>query len=254
MSSAAYAVSLNLLAAVLGWLAAVGFAAFRQRWRRGRRVRAFHDFFGTSGQLLVIHSAVLDEPSSGSSVEFPVYNYPATDIRTTRLLARLFESVGLKEGINFNILPDIKVKSGHNLWDKDLVLLCGPARNHVFRDLSPELRMRYIMLDQDGRNVLKDMRRAGTPMPTSRELPEPTNDGNFDYGVVASLPNPNNRNRQLVILAGVHGTGTVGAAQFLTADGELPKLVKAREDHIVCEVVQAKYDDDIETPTGVRLV
>jgi hypothetical protein len=255
MSSAVYAVSLNLVAAVIGWLAAVGFAALRQRWRRGRRVRAFHDFFGASGQLLVIHSAVLDKPSSGSDVDYPIYNYPATDIRATRFLARLFESVGLKEGLNFNILPDIKVKRDHNLWDKDLVLLCGPARNHVARDLGPALRMRYTMeLDQDGSNVLKDTLRGGQQMLTSRELAQPTSNENFDYGIVASLPNPNNHSRQLVILAGVHGTGTVGAAQFLTVDGELPKLVKGRKDRVVCELVKAIYDDDIETPTSLRLV
>jgi hypothetical protein len=255
MTSAAYAVSLNLLAAAIGWMAAVSFAALRRNWRRGRRARAFRDFFGTSGQLLVVHSAVLDKPSSGSDVEYPVYNYPATDIRATRSLARLFESAGLKEGINFKISPDIEVKTDLNLWGNDLVLLCGPARNHVLRDLDPVLRMRYMMeLDQDGSNVLKDTLRGGQQMLTSRELTQPTKDGNFDYGIVASLPNPNNPSRQIVILAGVHGTGTLGAAQFLTKDGELPKLVKTRKDRVVCELVQAIYGDDLETPTTVRLV
>lgn len=255
MISAAYAVSLNLLAAAIGWLAHVSFTALRQKRRLGRRVRAFRDFFGTSGQLLVIHSAVLDKPSTDSDIEYPVYNYPATDIRATRVLAQLFKSVGLKEGIHFEILPDIEVKSNLNLWNKDLVLLCGPARNHVFRDLDPALRMRYMMeLDQDGSNVLKDTLRGGQRMLTSRELTQPTNDGNFDYGIVASLPNPKNHSRRLVILAGVHGTGTLGAAQFLAADGELPKLVKARKDSVVCELVQAMYDDDVETPTTMRLV
>lgn len=154
MNSAVYDVSLNLVSAAIGWLAAVGFAALQRRRRRTRRVRAFHDFFGTSGQLLVIHSAVLDEFSidnDASAVELSVYNYPATDIRATRFLARLFESVGLKEGIDFNILPDIRVKSDRDLWDKDLVLLCGPARNRVVRDLSSAIRMRYRMeVDKDG--------------------------------------------------------------------------------------------------------
>src|SRR6266702_963976 len=139
MSSAAYAISLHLLAAAIGSLATVGFSALWRRRRRRRRVRAFRDFFGTSGELLVVHSAVLDKPTGGSDISYPVYNYPATDIRATRHLSRLFESVGLQEGIDFNIVPDIRVKRDPTLWDKDLVLLCGPARNHVFRDISSAL-------------------------------------------------------------------------------------------------------------------
>jgi hypothetical protein len=258
VNSAVYAVSLNLLSAAIGWLAAVGFAALRRQQRRTRRVRAFHDFFGTSGHLLVIHSAVLDELSpdnDASAVGHSVYNYPATDIRATRFLARLFETVGLKEGVDFNILPDIKVKEDQDLWDKDLVLLCGPARNRVMRDLSSAIRIRYTMeADEDGSNILKDMHRGGQQMLASRELTRPTNDGNFDYGLLASLPNPNNHNRRLVILAGIHGTGTVGAAQFVAMDGELLKLTMKRKDQVVSEVVQALYDGDIETPTSLRLV
>jgi hypothetical protein len=248
-------VLLDLSAAAIGWVAAVSFAVLRRRWRRGRRVRAFQEFFGTSGKILVIHSAVLDPPSAESDVEYPVYNYPATDIRSTRLLAALFESIGLKEGVDFNILPDIKVKADDNLWDRDLVLLCGPARNHVFRELNSALRMRYSMeLDQSGANVLRDTLRGGQQMLTSRELPQPLNGGHFDYGIVASLPNPNNHNRKIVVLAGVHGTGTVGATKFLTQDDELQNLVMSQKGRVVCELVKASYDDDVETPANVRLV
>ncbi len=255
MNSAAYQVSLNLLAAVIGSLASFSFIKLRRQWRRRQRGRAFRDFFGTSEHLLVVHSAVLDKPSIESAEKFPVYNYPGTDIQAARFLVQLFESVGLKEGVNFKILPDIRVKADHTLWDKDLVLLCGPARNRIFRDLCPALRMRYAMeVDQDGSNVLRDTHRGNQPMLASRELPQPTDDGNFDYGLVASLPNPNNHSKQLVILAGIHGTGTVGAAQFLTEDGGLRNLAKRREDQIVSEVVKALYDDDIEAPTKLRLV
>jgi hypothetical protein len=257
MNSALSSLSLNLLAAAIGWLAAIGFAALRRLWQRRRRVRAFGDFFGTSGRLLVIHSAVLDELSTdndGSVAGNSVYNYPATDIRAARCLVRLFESVGLEEGANFDVFPDIRVKSERALWDKDIVLLCGPARNHVLRDLGP-IRMRYTMeVDQSGFNVLKDTLRGEQQMFASRELAQRTKDGDFDYGLVASLPNPNNQTRKLVILAGIHGTGTVGAAQFVTSDGELRKMGMRRQDGVVSEVVKVLYDGDIETPTDLRLV
>ena len=257
MNSALSSLSLNLLAAMIGWLAAVGFAALRRLWKQRRRVRAFGDFFGTSGHLLVIHSAVLDELSTDNDTSVAgnsVYNFPATDIRAARFLVRLFESVGLEEGANFDVFPDIRIKSEHALWDKDIVLLCGPARNHVLRDLGPAIPMRYTMeVDKNGSNILKDTLRGGQQMLASRELTQPVEDGDFDYGLVASLPNPNNHSRQLVILAGIHGTGTVGAAQFITSDGELRKMKMRRKDGVVSEVVKVPYKD-IETPTDMRLV
>jgi hypothetical protein len=259
MLSTAYQLSLNLAAAAIGWLARIGYVMLRRQWQRRQRIRAFYDFFGTSGRLVVIHSAVLDQPSAGAvatAVDHPVYNYPGTDIRASRLLVRLFESVGMKEGNDgFTIKPDIQVKTDSNLWDKDLVLLCGPARNHIFHDLCPIIKMRYTMEDnEEGSNVLKDTLRGHQQLLASRELPPSTSDGNFDYGLLASLPNPNNHSRRIVILAGIHGTGTVGAAEFLTTGRELQSLVKRRQNQVISEVVQAFYDGDIETPTKTRLV
>jgi hypothetical protein len=258
VESTVYQVLLNLVAAAIGWAASIAFAAIKRQWIRSRRRNAFCDFFGSSGHLLVIHSAVLDGPSSNSTdapVDYPVYNYPATDIKATRLLVRLFESVGLSEGCKFTILPDIRVKIDDSLWNNDIVLLCGPARNHVFRELCPVIRMRYTMeIDSHGSNVLRDTIRGGQPLLASRELPQPVSDGDFDYGLLASLPNPYNQSRRLVILAGIHGTGTVGAAQFLSTRKGLQEISKRRCSHVVSELLKTSYDGDIETPTGLRLV
>ena len=83
VESTVYQVLLNLVAAAIGWLASVAFNALKRQRIRSRRMRAFCDFFGSSRHLVVIHSAVLDGPSPNSvglSVDYPVYNYPATDI------------------------------------------------------------------------------------------------------------------------------------------------------------------------------
>jgi hypothetical protein len=257
MESTVYQVLLNLVAAAIGWLASITFNALKRQRIRNRRLRAFCDFFGSSGHLLVIHSAVLDAPTSnavGVPMDYPVYNYPATDIRATRLLARLFESVGLKEGIGFTVLPDIRVKADGALWNSDIVLLCGPARNHVFRDLCPVIQMRYIMeVDAQGSNVLRDTLRGRQQLLASRELPQPTSEGDFDYGLLASLPNPYNQSRRVVILAGIHGTGTVGAAQFLSTGKGLQEVSKKKQSQVVSELVKASYDGDIETPTSLKL-
>jgi hypothetical protein len=257
VESTVYQVLLNLVAAAIGWIASIAFIAMKRQWIRIQRRNAFCDFFGSSGRLLVIHSAVLDQPSSKSAdapVDYPAYNYPATDIKATRLLVRLFESAGLKEGNSFTILPDIRVKIDDSLWDNDIVLLCGPARNHVFRELFPVIRMRYTMeIDAHGSNVLRDTLRGGQRLLASRELPQPTSEGDFDYGLLASLPNPHNQSRRVVILAGIHGTGTVGAAQFLSIGKGLQEVSKRRCSHVVSELVKVSYDDDIETPTSLRL-
>lgn len=257
MESTVYQVLLNLVAAAIGWLASIAFNALKRQRTRSRRFRSFCDIFGSSGHLLVIHSAVLDKPSAnvvGMPAGYQVYNYPATDIRATRLLVRLFESVGLKEGNGFTILPDIRVKVDNTLWDSDIVLLCGPARNHVFRNLCPVIKMRYAMeVDSQESNILRDTLRGGQQLLASRELSQPTSEGDFDYGLLASLPNPYNQSRRVVILAGIHGTGTVGAAQFLSTDKGLQEISKRRQSHVVSELVKTSYDGDIETPTSLKL-
>lgn len=258
MKSTVDQVLLDLVAAAIGWMASLAFTAIKRQWIRIQRRKAFYDVFGTSDHLIVIHSAVLDQPDPNSTDvpgDYPAYNYPATDIKATRLLVRLFESVGLKEGNGFTILPDIRIKIDDSLWDNDIVLLCGPSRNHVFRELCPVIRMRYTMeIDARGSNVLRDTLRGGQQLFASRELAQRENEGDFDYGLLASLPNPHNQNRRVVILAGIHGTGTVGAAQFLATGKGLQEVSKKRSSHVVSELVKASYDGDIETPTDLRVV
>jgi hypothetical protein len=170
------------------------------------------------------------------------------------LLTNLFESVGLKEGVNFKISPDIMYENSHSLRDKDLVLLCGPARNHILHELG-DLHMRYSMkVANDGSNILEDTFRGSQQMLTSRELPPSSNSEKFDYGIIASLPNPINHERKLVVLAGVHGTGTVGATEFVTTGEGLLNLRKTPEIGGVCELVKAVYREDVETPTELKLV
>src|SRR6202035_4294334 len=98
-----------------------------------------------------------------------------------------------------------------------------------------------------GSNVLRDTLRGGQPLLASRELPLPASEGDFDYGLLASLPNPYNQSRRVVLLAGIHGTGTVGAAQFLSTDKGLQEAARRRQSHVVSELVKASYDGDIET-------
>jgi hypothetical protein len=254
-------IGINLLAAAIGgsvtWLYARAKASRRRR-RLGKDAR---DFFGTEGKIMLIHSAVVDDlPAVAGGAPEKAYNYPATDIRAARNLARFFESYGLREGKerDFVIVPDFEVTIDDALWDHNLVLLCGPARNAVYRTLSPSLDMRYTMtlspVDAE-RNVLTDHHRQ-EHLQSSRERGLPPSVGCFDYGLVVSTPSPRNTARRLVLLAGIHGTGTVAAAQFVSTASELKNLNGRRSSaDTVCEVVQAMYlAADNETPTTTRLV
>ena len=91
-------------------------------------------------------------------------------------------------------------------------------------------------------------------MLASRELSQPTGGGDFDYGLIASLPSPFNPSRRLIILAGIHGTGTVGAAQFLATGKGLQDISKRRGNTVVSKLLKTSYDGDIETPTNLELV
>ncbi|GIF48952.1 hypothetical protein DFJ67_2656 [Asanoa ferruginea] len=234
--------------AVCGAAATVGAVGLRRWFRKRARVAAVKEFFGLPGKVLIVHSAVFDPPEQA-------WNYPATDTKAARALATILEASGMREGVDFSVLPDRRVDIDDELWRNNLVLLCGPARNAVLAHLTPSLSMsmRYTMtVDDEQENVLTDHERE-TRMLSSREAGAGTI-GNYDYGLIASLPNPRQPQRRVVLLAGIHGTGTVGAAGFVTDAGNLRTLNGRRADGIVSEVVRVDYADDIETPTRTRLV
>lgn len=73
--------------------------------------------------------------------------------------------------------------------------------------------------------------------------------------LVASLPSPYNSGKRLVILAGIHATGTVGAAEFVADPANLRTLKNRWDGETISEIVRVDYDDgDVETPTAIMLV
>jgi hypothetical protein len=241
----------NLVAALVGAVVMYLSVQIRQKIHQHAFGRAVRLFFGTPGKIIIIHSAILDT-SDGP----PSYNYPATDARAARTLVALFKSVGLREGVDFTVHPDRSDRQLplDKLWDFNIVLLCGPARNTIFAKVAELLPMRYAMtVGSDGGNALVDRSRR-QQLQSSRQRNKPTASP-YDYGLVASLPNPNNPSRRLVILAGIHGTGTVGAAEFVSDLSSLRILNDRRSRETISEVVRVDYsNDDLETPTRIELV
>lgn len=170
----------------------------------------------------------------------------------------LFESAGLREGQDLTVYP-YRPDRGLlpvNLSETNIVLLCGPARNNAYEKITAGAQpMRYSRtVGSDEKNVLKDGHR-NQQLLASRESLDASSGSAYDYGLVASLPSPYNSSKRLVILAGIHGTGTVGAAEFV-ADPANVRILNGRWDGgTISEIIRVDYDDsDFETPTAIRLV
>jgi hypothetical protein len=238
---------INLIAALIGAVAGYLFGLLRRKLRERALSKAVCKFFGLPGKVLIVHSAVFDKPEKA-------WNYPATDTKAARRLARLFESLGLHEGTDFTISPDRRVKENSDLWSQNLILLCGPMRNKIFQLVASDQRaLRYTMLvGEDGRNVLTDTERKYR-LRSSRESGADSGKP-YDWGMVTSFVNPRNSSRRIVLLAGIHGTGTVGAVEYVTELANLKRLISRSDDHSISEVIRVDYEDDIETPTNSTLV
>ncbi|WOX12156.1 hypothetical protein [Streptomyces sp. N50] len=247
--------SINLLATGLGAVAAHSTQHVRANMRKQATRKRIGDFFGRAGEkILVVHSSIYDEPERA-------YNYPATDTRSARILAQFFEESNLREGLDFTIIPDRRVVSESMLRDNNVVALCGPARNSCYRRLaSAPSSMRYELTENpnpNGRgNLLRDNLRNTRIYSSRQDVSERgvTEDSHFDYGLVASLPNLRNPSKRLVLLAGIHGSGTVAATQFVANSENLRLLQHRQQAGVICEVLHVKYlEEDPETPIDVRL-
>jgi hypothetical protein len=115
--------------------------------KKQRRSRAIIDFFGIKKQEItyIIHSSVFDK-------ERKAYDFPSCDTRSYRLVARLLESVDMKEDENFFILPDFdSIGSDGRLKPEiagcNMVILGSPKRNRVTSEILKRLpsTMRYRM-------------------------------------------------------------------------------------------------------------
>jgi len=251
-SSDVHDLSINLVAWGIGLGLGLGYTSFKRRYDRRSLKKSIRKFFGQGRKFLIIHSSINDNGE---------WNYPATDTKAARRLATMFEAAGLREGEHFNIGPAKWVNDplhpAFRLEENNLVLLCGPARNKIFqRFMSAACGQKYFMtLDPDGTtNVLMD--RTGTRFRSSREIGPRGNGEDYDQAVVSSFPNPDDASLRVVLLAGIHGTGTVAAAEQVSDVGKLKDIIAKHTDGttIVCRLDVVYDRNDIETPCDVKVM
>lgn len=239
----------GLVGAVLGYFAKIGW----DRFKKAQRSKTILDIFNAAhGCTLIIHSATYDESRHA-------YAFPYCDTKASRIIASLFESIGQKEGIDFKILPDYDLMLADGTIDptimnNNLVLICSPKRNRITKLIlskSPNLRYSMEIDKVTGEIILYDEVRHNILSPSSNPhfldqgSPKPIEKG-YDYGMIASMPNPINLTRNVVILAGIHGSGTLGAAMLVGDENFRSELCRRRKNSIIQEVVIAKYEDEVE--------
>lgn len=236
----------GLVGTLLGFLGKTGLDFITKR----RKDKAFQTFLGfPPGEILIIHSALFD-PSRSS------YNYPSCDMISGRRIANLLEMIGKKENRDFRIAPESSYLTAEGAVDPavlnyNLVLLGGPKRNKVTHEvLKMSAKLRYDMqLDLKGENRLYD-RMAKHEFKSSRDLSTsaaaPIDEdlegpNGYDYGLIMSMPNPLHLDRGVLLLAGLHGIGTVGAATYISDRRRLQELSRKRQGGMIQEVVYVKY-------------
>lgn len=234
----------GLLGTLLGILFKIGFDRVIRR-RRAQTIRSFLNF--PQGEIVIVHSALFD--SSRHS-----YNYPSCDMVSSRRLSGLLESIGLKEGQDFSVAPEsnfLTSKGEVNLESLrcNLILLGGPKRNKITAEiLKGSVKPRYDMhLDESGENVLYDSftrnhLKASRDDPQFRSQSDDNDEGyGYDYGLVMTMANPLNLDHGVLIIAGIHGPGTIGASTFITDKKSVALMISKRHGGVIQEVVYAKY-------------
>lgn len=234
--------------------------------------RIIKEFFGfpvekIPGKIIIVHSALFDESRIS-------YNYPSCDMISARKIANLLEAVGKKEGSDFVVLPEancltLQGSVDASIYNNNLILLGGPKRNKLVAEvLKKSIKPRYDMYkDTFDQNVLYDDRtrhylvssrdetKVIVDVNESSNIVEKShqNEGH-DYGLIMSVPNPVNLEYGVLILAGIHGPGTVGAAHYISNKDNLQDLSRRRKGNIIQEVVGVDYDLATEQVIDVSII
>lgn len=113
------------------------------------------------------------------------------------------------------------------------------------------------MFLEEGKNKLKDIRQEKFLI---SEIDYVTNNKNIktivDYGLIKVISNPFNEEKRIIILAGIHGAGTLGAALYVSEINKLKELFnrKINEEEGIEEVVIAKCQGNRENIISVQLL
>ena len=98
---------------------------------------------------------------------------------------------------------------------QNLVLIGGNDANSLTNDVAPRLGCQLqALINDEGHNVIRDSRLNADHPVTWNSKPGLNGETmHVDYGILARGPNPYNLDREVLLIAGAHGLGSLAAAE-----------------------------------------
>jgi hypothetical protein len=100
--------------------------------------------------------------------------------------------------------------------DHNLILIGGRDTNSLTNTLAPRLGCRLeTLMNDEGHNVIRDSRLNVDHPVTWQGTPDASGEiSRMDYGILARGRNPHNPEREVLLVAGAHGLGSLAAAEI----------------------------------------
>jgi len=122
-----------------------------------------------------------------------------------------------------------------------VILVCSPKGNRQSSKVAEQIKLPFIFeTAPTGKSVLKDR-------DTGLEFLSPWDQqsNRFDLALVAGWKDKL-RNRRVLLLWGIHGVGTVGAAKFLTNPSNLKHICRTAKGEDFALVVKVPFESNLE--------
>jgi len=244
----------TIIGALLGYLGKASVDSYRIK----KRNKFVVDFFGLKNKkkTRIVHSVIFDNIRNA-------YAFPMCDAKVTSIVVGLLESIGLREGEDFAVNSDIDLikpdgEFKAEVMEDNLILICGPKRNKLTAKMLNRLPKIHYELSESSdksRNIIYDIVR-NSELISTQDSGNVSTSGTLighDFGLIVSASDQVNMNRNIVVLAGIHGSGTLGAGIFIEKLDNIRELCGRRKQGLIQEVVVANYKGHMDNITNVNL-
>jgi hypothetical protein len=223
---------INLLSAAIGAIAGALFAYFRKAFKY-RHQRAFWRFLENPTVIVVgdlapevllaslpdVLKEIVSIPQDRQLITEKIMTFLGTreisgiagrgDLDAIAVLMSRIASMRLSSRPMVLHPSQVRDRRDHNL-----ILIGGDDTNSLTRMLAPRLGCRLESVTENGNNVVRDSR-LDVDLPVTFQATPGANGETLhkDYGILTRGPNPYNPGREVLLLAGAHGLGSLAAAE-----------------------------------------
>jgi hypothetical protein len=226
--------SVNLLAALIGFVIGWGWQRIKTEIRNKRARRLWKPFVTGDSRIVLGRVSGFTEPTGFSSVG------------CARGLAEL--------QIHFKLLnlPEIIVEYDDDLHGDDLksnlILIGGPAVNTITRQVLSRIGSKLRFGIPTHPEAIHDAAKNREYVPSRRT---DTNEIDVDYGMIIKAKNPFDPSKQVLVIAGSWGYGTWAGARFTSSKEFIEDPVVLDSKSFECLI---ETDVVLRTPQDIRVV